>query len=116
MFWENIYYLFVIVTCVLGISTFLQWIVVKVLTPKKGPKAVLILPLTAEKDDVELVLRSTELRARLMGSKLCDEIIAVDCGMDEETREICKTTCEVLGSIRLCKKDELMEIVATETA
>ena len=107
MFLESLSYILLVLMCVLGTATAIQWITVKLVTPKKGSKAILVLPLMGECAEVEMLLKSAEVRANLMGTKLCDRIVAVDYGLDEETRSACERICSAMGAVKLIEPDEL---------
>lgn len=111
MIWENLCYLFIILTCILGITTLIQWLLLKTFTPKKRPDAILIVPFSGDGEDMELVLKGAELRARQLGGRLCDRVIAVDCGMSSEAHERCREICLMMGTVELCTPQELQECI-----
>lgn len=116
MFWESLFYLFVMITCVLGIATFLQWIAVKILTPRKQPRCMLLLPLQGKQENMEVLLRGVDMKARLMGSPLCDGVLVVDCGLEPQARQDCEEICGMLSGFQLCGREELSDRVLPKKA
>lgn len=70
----------------------------------------LVVPFSGHNDKAEAVLRGAlEQIKTLEGEK--GLIVCVDCGMDEETKQICRAMCNDNTEIRLCSANELNQII-----
>lgn len=100
----NVILLFLVLT---GIVTIMHKIALKLLSPRNPENMVLVLPLKQMNDELELILRDADLRARVFGAKLYKKIIILDCGMDDDCLRFCKTACKSVDSLTLCKYEDL---------
>ena len=71
----------------------------------------LLVPLDGSADDIELTLRSAESEAGFLGRNRIAGVIAVDCGLSEEAREICSCVMREHEDLTVCRPDELETIV-----
>lgn len=100
----NVILLFLVLT---GAVTIMHKIALKMLAPGKPENMVLILPLRQMNEELELILRDADLRARIFGARLCKKIIILDCGMDKECLRFCQTACKSLDTLTLCEFEDL---------
>jgi hypothetical protein len=95
----------VVLLGLIGVTELVRLIVFWMLSPGRGEKMLIVVPVTGHDEEAEFVLRSAAQRAKWMGGKDEKRVLCVDCGMDEETRRICET---------ICREYRFMEIVAPE--
>ena len=69
---------------------------------------IILSPMSGHREDAEYVLRSAVRRAKLWG---CPSVICVDDGMDAETRRVCPLASRDCPMLRLCRREELSDIV-----
>lgn len=100
-----------IIFAVLGIIYCVREITYFLYKNKNNCSIIIVTPLKDEKHNAEFILRGAAERLRWFcrGGKDC--IICIDCDMDEETENICKTLCKEYGFIKLIKKQELIKLL-----
>lgn len=102
---EIIFYILVLFLSITGLMEALRYITYLLLVPKSARRGIMLLPL--REDDAEIILRAAVEKANLYGLGCYDKIIAVDCGMSEETRGICENFISDADIISLVPKEEL---------
>lgn len=100
----------VIVLAVVGIIGIIKGIVKWALTPK-NIDSVLILPFSGHHEDIELIIRNAATNTHFSKGNYNYNVICVDNGMDESTREICKKICNDYHFINLCGSNELSDLI-----
>lgn len=80
------------------------------LKTKNPERFRLVLSFRGHDEEAEIALRGAVERIRWMGCGEAD-VICVDCGMDEETRQICEMLAEEYPQIKICIPSELDGIV-----
>ena len=108
---EGIFYSVVLLFVLIGIVAVLQWIMLRLITPKGKAKIFMVVPVSKDDEDAELLLRSANLRANIMGSNCCGEVLVVDCGMDDTLRSICKSASRDFNNVKVCSCDELVGLI-----
>lgn len=73
-------------------------------------KMMIVVPVSGHNEDAEFLLRSAASKARWIGGNLVDRVICLDCGMDEETEQVCTRTCEEFPFMYISTPDSLLEI------
>lgn len=101
-----VFVLFAVLGIVEAFRMFLFWL----LKTENPGKLYLVISLSGHDEDAELILRSACERIRWIPDSNA-ELIVIDRGMDEETRQICKTACLDLPEIYLCRPDEVSKII-----
>lgn len=66
----------------------------------------IVIPMSGHKENAEAMLRRAAGCAKSFGRNGV-RIVCADCGMDEETKQICKHICEEKDEIRYCRIQEL---------
>ena len=95
---------------VLGMAEAFRWLLFWLLKTKNPGKLYLILRMRGHDEEAELVLRSAGERVKWLGSAEA-ELLLIDCGMDEETRRICDAAAGEMPELRLCRPDEVEQII-----
>lgn len=99
------------ILCVLGISEVIWNIILHFIRPKGGEKPVIIIRLCGSAEDVEQKLRSADYLTRLIGGNGCDGVIAIDCGIETEAKEIAARYCRPRENIEICSPDEFLSVI-----
>ncbi len=102
---EMIFYIFVLFLSIIGLMETLRYITYLVLVPRNAKSGIMLLPL--KNDDAEIRLRAAVEKVNLFGAGCYDRIVAVDCGMSEETLEICKDFISGIDMISLVDESGL---------
>ena len=95
-----------------GLVGVIRSVVFYLLTSRHDGEQALLVRL--RQDDAEAELRAAMEKLQMYGSKVACVIIGVDCGLDEETLRICRIISKESGNVRLCKPEELAELMKTE--
>lgn len=95
----------------IGAVSIMHKIALKMVMPHRPQDLLLLLPISEKNEELELVLRNADLRARIFGGKLCRKVLVLDCGMDTESRKICEAACRDSDAMILCGCDELSELL-----
>lgn len=103
---KTVFVLFAILGMVEAFRIFLFWL----LKTENSGKLYLIISMSGHDEEAEMVLRSACERVRWIPDSET-ELIVIDCGMDEETRQICEMACFDLPEIHLCRPDEIGKIL-----
>ena len=88
---------------VLGAAAVIRWAALSIAAPRKGNTRIYAVRLKGENADIEIkmAIDTAEWNSALKGA----EKFAIDCGLEDETREICE---------RLCKGTDFMFLNAFE--
>ncbi len=108
---QGLLYLFLFILVLLGISSLIQEVLLRIFVPKRNRKTLLILPIGEDVKQAEYILRGAEMYAKILGDRLCGHIIIVDCGMDTQTQAICAALCRDLDGMEVCTCEELQRIL-----
>lgn len=84
--------------CMLGMLALLDGVTGWLLSPEREDTLLVLVPVRGHREDAELLLRSAVHRVQRMGGRDEKILLCVDCGMDEETRCICRSLCEEEGA------------------
>lgn len=108
---EAILFAVLAVLSVIGIADLIRILTDKILGGAKKQYLLSVIPCKGHEEEIEYLVRSTYswLSSRCSGGACC--ILLVDCGMDEETREICGLICEQLDCVELCEESELDHVL-----
>ena len=92
------------VFAIVGIVELLRLFVIWLLKTDNTGSLYLVISFRGHDDQAETALRSASERARWLGGDV--QVICVDCGMDEQTRQICEIICTENSEILICTPDE----------
>lgn len=99
----------VVLLGLIGVTEVVRLIVFWMLSPGRGVKMLIVVPVFGHDEEAEFVLRSAAQRAKWMGGKDEKRVLCVDCGMDEETRHVCELVCREYRFMELVTPDQLNE-------
>ena len=108
---EYIVCLFMLIPAIVGVIAIMQEIMLAFVTPKSSNSPILIIPFDSDSDDVELILKSAGLRAKLFGHRYCSRVIAVDRNEHYYDNEICLKSFDDMDYIEVCNFEELLRII-----
>lgn len=89
----------------LGIVYLMRIVMILMLSPERENDFVMLVPLKGHREDAELILRSAAARVKWFGKRRT-LVTVVDCGMDDETRELCRRLCREIRCAELVSKEE----------
>ncbi len=92
---ENIGLVLILLLSLYGCAELLLAISRRVLSPAKGDRGVLMIPLCGHRTDIEYVARCAAARERWSAGS--PRVMLVDTGMDDETRRLAEEVCGRLG-------------------
>ena len=102
-------YILLIFFVLLGVVAGIYLLMTLLLRPKAQGRFVVVIPSRSSQADVAALLCAARLRVGLMGDLTRSEVIALDCGMPEKTREACESLCRELDHTALVRPAELAE-------
>lgn len=108
---EVVICIFMFIPALVGTIAIVQEIMLAFVTPKKSNSPILIIPFNSENDDVEFILKSAGLRAKLFGHRYCSRVIALDRNENYYDNEICLKSCDDMHYIEVCNYEELLKII-----
>lgn len=76
--------------------------------------SAIVIPIN-DQEEAEYLIRNEITRAKWFEFNRAQNIICLDCGMDEETRKVCEAICEDYDFIKICKPYELYDILNSKT-
>lgn len=95
------------VLCMVGMVSLLQSFCEWLLSPGKENRMIVLVPLRGHCEETEFLLRNAVARVRRMGGKDDKVLLCVDCGMDEETRDLCIRFCTGHPEMLLVRPEEI---------
>ncbi|QAT49647.1 hypothetical protein EQM14_07595 [Caproiciproducens sp. NJN-50] len=103
---KTLFVLFAILGIVEAFRMFLFWL----LKTENPGKLYLVISISGHDENAELVLRSACERIRWIPDGNT-ELIVIDRGMDEETRQICEMACLDFPEVHICRANEVSKII-----
>lgn len=89
------------------VTELMRIVVLKILSPGAKETTVLVVPVGGGREDVEFLLRSAAHRVKWMGGRDDKRVVCLDCGMDDETRCICRMLCGEYAFMSVARPEEL---------
>ena len=96
-----------VLLCAAGLTAVLQSFCTWLLAPGKEKAMLRLVPMRGHCEDAEQVLRSAVQRVRAMGGADRKTLLCVDCGMDDETQEICARFCADRPGMKVIVPEEI---------
>ena len=93
----------------IGVLSVLNYILLKILMPKKGGSYVLIVPPDSSGGDVAGLVYNLALKFGVFGLFKNIKIKVVDCGMSEDAKEMCDVLQKQSENIEVCNCNEIFE-------
>ncbi len=109
---EGVIYGVLTVFVLLGIVSISYYLILRLLHPKTAGKYIILISADSDARDVASQLYAEKLRVGLLGDESC--VIALDCGMEEKERVLCKGMCNESEGLYVCTPDKLSELLFKE--
>lgn len=109
---EMLMELSVLIFAVIGIAEILRTVAMCILSPKNEDKMIIIVPIKGHREDVEMLLRGASYKAKFCNVRKTPKLIILDCGMDDETLDICRVYCKEFNSEIRYYKDEMESVLS----
>ena len=88
---RDIFFIFLII---LGLVELIRMVLCHLLKSKAVKNLMILVPIRGHCEDAEVLLRSAAAKISWVYSGAIEKVICLDCGADEETRQLCKKICE----------------------
>jgi|GEM_PF-158776 len=108
---ESIFYAVLLILVLAGIVSVVNYLLLKILMPKKGGKYILLVPHDASGSDVAGLVYLLSMSFGIFGSFRNVKVTVVDCGMCDTASEMCKILCDESKNIEMCNCDEICELI-----
>lgn len=108
---ESIFYAVLLIFVLAGIVSVVNYLLLKILMPKKGGKYILLVPPDASGSDVAGLVYLLSMGFGIFGGFSNVKVTVVDCGMCETAAEMCTILCDESRNIEMCGCDEICEII-----
>jgi len=99
----------------IGIVAGIYVVMMLVMRPKAAGRFVVIIPSQACDAEIAALLCAARLRMGLMGDIARGDIVALDCGMEEQCRLQCEALCRELDRTKLLKPEELLRELTVDS-
>ncbi|MCI8497177.1 MAG: hypothetical protein HFE85_02850 [Clostridiales bacterium] len=109
---EAIGQIVLLILVLLGLVYLMRLLMMKLLSPGQENDFLVLVPVYGHREDVELMLRSAAARARWFGKRRMI-VTVLDCGMDEETENLCRRLCRELRCAQIVSREELEKQLET---
>lgn len=76
------------------------------ITPKVQRYCALVIPIHGHDEDIEILLRSLIDTVMWESSSKIQQLVCLNCNMDEETLEICERVCNDFSFVHICTPEE----------
>lgn len=91
---------------IFGLIDFYKFVSLALYSPKINNSAIIV-PIGEDSDSTEFLIRSAIAKTRWLGLCKNQQIICLDCGMTDESKEICRHLCEKYPFLSIKNIDEL---------
>lgn len=108
---ESVIYAIFLILLIAGIVSIINFLLLKILMPKKGGKYLLLVPPDASGSDVAGLVYLLSMRFGLFSNFRNVKVTVVDCGMCDTAAEMCKILCDDSKNIDMCSCDDIGDII-----
>ena len=95
----------------IGLISLMYYIAIRVLYARGEERYYVVIPASADLEDVAGLLYAAQLRLNLFGGCGKGRIVALDCGMAEEERTRCENLSRACVDLYVCKPEELAGLI-----
>jgi hypothetical protein len=99
-----------VLLAVVGAADLVRFLMNRMLRTNNQGRLYLILTIHGHEEGAEIMLTSAIERLKWIAGE-DKKVICVDCGMDEETRKICRIISAQNHGVEICTPDELAELL-----
>ncbi len=82
-----------ILLAIIGLVQIARTVVLFFMRSKKDKDVIMVVPIYGHDEEAEIVLRHAAAHVKWVSGGRFKKVVCLDCGMDEETKKICKTVC-----------------------
>jgi hypothetical protein len=75
--------------------------------PRHAKKMTMIVTMGGHEEDAEFIMKSAVEKLRWMGGPEQKQLICLDIGMDDETKEVCQMICSRYPFVEICSVEQL---------
>lgn len=79
---------------VLGLVDLIRIVMCRLFKTKSDKELIILVPIKGSSQDAEIMLRSAAAKASWVYGGAIEKVICLNCGADEETKEICVRICD----------------------
>lgn len=90
-----------VVLMIIGLVDLIRMLILWGLHIKEEDEIMIVVPISGHNEEAELLLRSAAAKVCFMEGFKSNEVICLDCGMDEETRSICENVVKGYSFMRI---------------
>lgn len=106
---EAIWYGLVAALTFVGFISIIYFVVLCIYKPKGNGRYILVIPEKAKKDEISNLIYGAHMRNMLFGDLVSDEIYVVDCGLDDERKQLVEEVSKEYGGVNVCRIEELAD-------
>lgn len=106
---EVVFYVIIMLLSLVGIAALIWWLRLYFLLPENGLYMYMLVPL--DLDNAEYRLRAAAEAMLFEGPRFCRGIIAVDMGVSDEEKQICRRLSDEYGNIKICDLNDLEDYI-----
>lgn len=100
-------YGFILIAAVIGLTEIIGWVEHKIIFGRQSLHTVTLIPLKGKIDNVELIVRGIIKSMHWNKNSKQPQVVLLDQGMEEETRQICFYLCDDIDGVSLMKSSDL---------
>lgn len=100
-----------IILSIIGVSQICRRIIFSMTSEKLSENPFIVIPIKGRCESAEHILRAAAQRMKWIGGYNGQEIICLDCQMDNETRKICELVCCDYDFIKIYSKEDFEKII-----
>ena len=100
-----------IILSIIGVSEVCRRIIFSMTSEKASENQLIVIPIKGHCENAEHILRTAAQRMKWIGGYNGQEIICLDCQMDNETRKICELVCCDYDFIKIYSKEDFEKII-----
>lgn len=109
---ETIFYAILLLLTVLGVVFCAREFMLLLLVPPKRKGISIVIPISGHSEDIEYTVMCVVKRNRWFDRFKNANIILLDCGIDEDTRQICVMLCKRFKELKMAQAGELEQVLS----
>ncbi len=102
-----------VLLAVAGAADLVRYLAHWMLKSDNPGKLYLVVPIKGHEEGAEMMLTSAIERLQWIAGE-DKKVICMDCGMDEETRKVCRIIAAQNAGVEVCTAEELSEILGQQ--
>lgn len=114
--WGLFFKVILVLLAIVGVMELFRSFFFWLLRTKNSGKIYWVLSFKGHDEEAEIALKNAVEKLRWFGGTQEKEVICIDRGMDEETKEVCMIVCEETPGMELVQPEEAAERLAQEFA